>query len=479
MLSPATMPRQGSPCTSATVSKRKTVRSPRLTRLLMPPWRWEWRDHTLPWVSSEAPGASAPLPECWKNVSLAQARPLAFAQRRDGAGQLLGQDGQCLAFGMFVLQAGEGLLGCRMVSQTQDSRFRKGPREMGMADGGARRAVPLPSGCPGTCAQATRGDNILDSGEAVDIMDVVAQHAAENLATARHGWPQMEGVGVMVLGRVDEGAFPVAKPRVLVGDARPSTCDPLVDGWIGQARGTPLAVRLGGDLLAQGRQDIRAVGMLDVWQELGPFGRQRQATPAQVTGGAYGGGIARGLREQAATEHDGHLWRVDRVVFGLTAVDRLHVEGMPEDKRAAFVNAQGSQPGPGKQACACDEHTRSIGSQDVQQGIWTGLHSAMSQDRAVLVEDADVHRAGVQVDTAVQWVLSGVKSHCGLLLRSQQVFPLSSLPRWSAGEGASISIKGLQPTASALQTMQASCRLCTTQHSCRDGVTSFWDSEIC
>jgi hypothetical protein len=32
------------------------------------------------------------------------------------------------------------------------------------------------------------------------------------------------------------------------------------------------------------------------------------------------------------------------------------------------------------------------------------------QDRAVLVEDADVHRPGVQVDAAVQWVLSGVKA---------------------------------------------------------------------
>jgi len=34
----------------------------------------------------------------------------------------------------------------------------------------------------------------------------------------------------------------------------------------------------------------------------------------------------------------------------------------------------------------------------------------MYQELAVLVEDADVHRADVQVDTAVQWGLSGVQS---------------------------------------------------------------------
>ena len=36
-----------------------------------------------------------------------------------------------------------------------------------------------------------------------------------------------------------------------------------------------------------------------------------------------------------------------------------------------------------------------------------------------------------------------------------------------------------QRSASALQTMKTSCRLCAMQHSRRDGTTSFWDSEVC
>ena len=90
----------------------------------------------IPWVSSEAPGSSAPLP-----VSLEERLPLeshgAFEHVIDSASSLLGQDGERRAFLMFFLQAGEVLLGCRIVSEAQDGGFSKGPRELGLADLGA------------------------------------------------------------------------------------------------------------------------------------------------------------------------------------------------------------------------------------------------------------------------------------------------------------------------------------------------------
>jgi hypothetical protein len=90
----------------------------------------------IPWLSSEAPGSSAPLP-----LSLEERLPieshLAFEHVIDSASELLGQDGERLAFLMFFLQAGEVFLGCRMVSEEQDGGFRKGPFEMSVADFGA------------------------------------------------------------------------------------------------------------------------------------------------------------------------------------------------------------------------------------------------------------------------------------------------------------------------------------------------------
>jgi hypothetical protein len=59
---------------------------------------------------------------------------VAFEHVIDGTGQLMGQHGQGFPFVMFFLQPGEVCLRWRMVSQEQDSGFRKGPFEMGIAD---------------------------------------------------------------------------------------------------------------------------------------------------------------------------------------------------------------------------------------------------------------------------------------------------------------------------------------------------------
>jgi hypothetical protein len=73
-------------------------------------------------------------------LSLKEGLPIesdvSFEQVIDGAGQLLGQESQGFPLAVFFLQAGEVFLGCRMVSQEQDSGFRKGPFEMGIADFG-------------------------------------------------------------------------------------------------------------------------------------------------------------------------------------------------------------------------------------------------------------------------------------------------------------------------------------------------------
>jgi hypothetical protein len=94
----------------------------------------------------------------------------------------------------------------------------------------------------------------------------------------------------------------------------------------------------------------------------------------------------------------------------------------------------------------------------LEQGCRIRLHGTVQQRRTGLVEEADVHGTGMQVDTAGKGVLRSVKSPGGLLLRGQQVFPLPSRPRWSAGEGASISIKGLEPIASSV------CSCVTVRH---------------
>ena len=84
---------------------------------------------------------------------------------------------------------------------------------------------------------------------------------------------------------------------------------------------------------------------------------------------------------------------------------------MPQDKRDTFVGTEVGEPVPGEQALDGDDNPRSIRGHGLQEGLRGGFHMAVHQDLAVLVEDANVHRPGVQVDAAVQWGLSGVQSH--------------------------------------------------------------------
>jgi hypothetical protein len=91
-------------------------------------------------------------------------------------------------------------------------------------------------------------------------------------------------------------------------------------------------------------------------------------------------------------------------------MDGLHVQGMAEDERDAFVSTQVGQPVPGEHTFDRNDETRARGRKDVQKGLGGRLHMTMHENLAVLIEDADVHGPGMQVDAAVTLVLGVVKS---------------------------------------------------------------------
>src|SRR5215510_8125841 len=131
----------------------------------------------------------------------------------------------------------------------------------------------------------------------------------------------------------------------------------------------------------------------------------------QVASGTHLGGIDIGLWEHTTAQQCRNLLRIDLVVFGLPAMDGLHIEGMPKDERDTFVGTEVGEPVPGEHTLDRHDKPLSIRVNGVQKGLRSGFHIAMYQDLAVLVEDAEVHRTGMEVDTAVKWVRRGVKSH--------------------------------------------------------------------
>jgi hypothetical protein len=83
---------------------------------------------------------------------------------------------------------------------------------------------------------------------------------------------------------------------------------------------------------------------------------------------------------------------------------------MTQDTRAPLVGAEVGQPGPGEQTCDRHDETWSIRGKSFQEDIRVGLHVAVHEHLAALVEEADGHGAGVEVDAAVKWVLGGGES---------------------------------------------------------------------
>ena len=110
-------------------------------------------------------------------------------------------------------------------------------------------------------------------------------------------------------------------------------------------------------------------------------------------------------------EQHGDFLGVDLVVFGLAAMDGFHREGMSKDKGNAFAGAEVGQPVPGEDAFDADDQIVPVGRDGLEKWLWAGWHIPVHQNLAILVQDTEVHGAGVQVDATVKLVLFGVESH--------------------------------------------------------------------
>jgi hypothetical protein len=97
-------------------------------------------------------------------------------------------------------------------------------------------------------------------------MHRIQEHETENLANARDGLEQVQGVGIMLFGRGDNGQFQVPQQLVIIVNQGEVDLDAFLDGGIGKPLGDPSAIRLVRDLFADLGQVVLAVGLLDMRQ---------------------------------------------------------------------------------------------------------------------------------------------------------------------------------------------------------------------
>jgi hypothetical protein len=124
---------------------------------------------------------------------------------------------------------------------------------------------------------------------------------------------------------------------------------------------------------------------VDTGQQCSAFPHKGHPTPEQLAGSPHVGRRDVGLREHATTAEPGNLLRVDRVVFGLTAMDGFHRQRLPEDKRHPFSGTEVGKSVPGEEAFHGHDDMVPGGCDSLEEGLWSRGHIPMDQDRAILV----------------------------------------------------------------------------------------------
>jgi hypothetical protein len=91
-------------------------------------------------------------------------------------------------------------------------------------------------------------------------------------------------------------------------------------------------------------------------------------------------------------------------------MDGFHLERVPEDKRQPCAGAEIGEPRPREETFDTDNQILSVRCHGLEKWLRCGLHMPVQQDLSVLMQDAEVHGAGMQVDAAVKLVLFRVES---------------------------------------------------------------------
>ena len=94
-----------------------------------------------------------------------------------------------------------------------------------------------------------------------------------------------------------------------------------------------------------------------------------------------------------------------------------HVQGVAQDEGDVLGDAQVGEPVPGVGALGANHQAVAEGGDGAAEGVGVAGQVLVLDDGAGLVEDAQVHGPGVQIDAAVESVLRGVEPHRGLRVR--------------------------------------------------------------
>ena len=126
----------------------------------------------------------------------------------------------------------------------------------------------------------------------------------------------------------------------------------------------------------------------------------------------FGGGIDIAWGNKVGAQQMGDFLGVKAVVLVLAAVNGLEIERMGQDEVKAGVGTGIGEPIPAEHALGADRQIVAIGRDEFEEiGEVIVLDVGVDELLAGAVQDADIHLAGVQINSAVELGGGGVVFH--------------------------------------------------------------------
>jgi len=332
------------------------------------------------------------------------------------SGQLVSHDGQGFCFPMFLLESGPIKFGLFVSSQKEDGGFGEGPLEMDVTDLPAGAAQFLAGRFLGRFYEPAVGGEVLDFGEAPDVVDFVEDGKAEDTTYSIDGSYSEVGVTVMLFGEDGYFLFELRKDGVVEIKKVEIDLDTLLDAFVREELSDSFSLRFPADVIFQIGQVVLIDRILDVSQKFGPLAGEIHSAPKQIACGAHLRGVDVGHWKHPASGEHSDLVGVDSVVLCLSTVNGFHIESMAKDEINPFFLTQVGQPVPGESTFNSDDEIIPVPLDRLQEYLPVSFDVSMEKHRSLTVNNAQIHGFCVQVDSAIILVLLSVEFHSASLL---------------------------------------------------------------
>jgi hypothetical protein len=111
-----------------------------------------------------------------------------------------------------------------------------------------------------------------------------------------------------------------------------------------------------------------------------------------------------------AQEH-GNVLGLKAVILGFAPMDGFPIQRMPKDKRHAFTGTVVGQPIPGEESVRRrHDHICLVGRDGLQKRCWASWQVPVEKHLSALVEDTEIHGAGMQIEATVTLMLLRVEA---------------------------------------------------------------------